>query len=433
MKQQDIEKLDKNIDLINATIDRLKDDPNIDKSRYNELLNIRNRLYSTKEAIENKPEIEKEKTDSDYLNDFKKLSSDFDKIKDKHIHGELNDSEYSVEILQIQKGIDDIEKVVGIEKLVSFEKSITKEKENDFSLLNDEISQSVKSENKNEDAFYNEYKNIMDISNEIKRDFQQGNLNASNYESEMEILDTRMRMLSNFVSEDSFDLFEEKYKNEKVEENVIMFENESPSISNDPVLKIDSEVDNKVNTPEKIIKEEPEYILKKPIEVSDDESLDIKSDEAFRLLSQYELYQIFQKENIKEIIPGDMSRTIHMNDDSVITEKQDNVNFSFDKRTIDPLTAASRVISMAKQKEWETLTLSSTNPHVLATAYEMAVKEGIKVQPVSIEQEAVFKAIHAQKRLDQFAPFNSIEGPAEATKDSSLEAKEFKSPSKMHI
>lgn len=148
--------------------------------------------------------------------------------------------------------------------------------------------------------------------------------------------------------------------------------------------------------------------------------LNVSSDEE-GILTEEDIYMLYSKDSIKRIDTEYMSRRILLNDKSVIDESLNNIQFGFSRKTVDPLTAASRVISMAKQKEWETITLNSTNPAVLTVAYEMAVKEGLSIQPQNREQEAMFKAIHSNKRLDQYAPFRTIDGKPEQ-QDESLEA-----------
>lgn len=160
--------------------------------------------------------------------------------------------------------------------------------------------------------------------------------------------------------------------------------------------------------------------LKQHSEDANRHDLNVSSDEE-GILTEEDIYMLYSKDSIKRIDTEYMSRRILLNDKSVIDESLNNIQFGFSRKTVDPLTAASRVISMAKQKEWETITLNSTNPAVLTVAYEMAVKEGLSIQPQNREQEAIFKAIHSNKRLDQYAPFKTIDGKTEQ-QDESLEA-----------
>lgn len=355
MKQEDLEKLEKNIELIETTIEHVKSDPSFDKNKLNELLSTKNKLASAKK------------------------------------------------------------------EMVSMD---------------------------NDTGLYNEYKSIIKTKEGLDDSFYAQEITQTDYRIENDFLDSRMRLLSKNVDNEKFNLFEERYQREReavsldINNDIFdeMVKNEFVAKKVKHEIKEETLIEKEADAAPQ--KHESEYEKQKKdyspnykpsVEDGNDYDLKVSSDDNYSLLSEYDIYDLYSKVNIKEIVPGDMQRVIHLNDDSIITEKPDNINFAFDKRNVDPLTAASRVIGMAKQKEWETLTLNSSNPAVLSTAYEMAVKEGLEVQPLNKEQEAIFKSIHAQKRLDQYAPFNGLDGKqATISKDASLEAHEYK-PSKMRI
>lgn len=286
-----------------------------------------------------------------------------------------------------------------------------------------------------DEVLYNEYKDIRKTQEIIKEEYNNGELGKVDYESEIFIQSRRRDFFEKSITQDKLEYFSKRYDSEingkEHDLDDISFEDlqQPETLHAVKDLNIIEDIPLFENKIEESHTEVKENILYQPDEdkiseaiklaskdVNEEDEIEVKS-QMEGILSEYDIYDLYDRDNIKKIDVGDLKRTIYMKDNSVINEDPTNIKFDFSRKAVDPLLAASRVISMAKQKEWETINLNSSNPAVLAVAYEMAIKEGLSIQPLNKEQESMFKALHSNKRLDQYAPFTTIEGKSEQQED----------------